>query len=219
MKHNRVIQLILPPIIALAGISASVVAQPVDDRTAKQQTGLSGTYEGVITFPERGLYGRAALKISGDRLSLESRKLGTEGQGITLTGRISIVTTRTYTAVALQVNGAVAPTVISLRARRNNGGLILQSAPGEKLYFSFVTDDMIHDHYDLYDRRFLRFRRRSLRSHRHYRSETRVYRLIIPKRVPGGESRILFSELKLGSKKGPRARHRGGGTRVKRRRH
>jgi hypothetical protein len=224
VKHNRVVQLTLHLIIALVGISTSVVAQSVDGRIAKQQTGLSGTYRGIINFPERRLYGIATLKISGDQFSLENYKFAAEKQErqvITVTGRISIVTTGDYTAVALQVNDTVPPRVISLSAHMIKGGLLLKNVPGEHWHFSFVTYDILRSYYGQNLRRPRYSGDYIFRGNYQYLYRyTYLYR-IFRKRVPEGEALTFVSNPRINrtSIKRPQSRRRSAATRAKRPRH
>ncbi|MBX5478256.1 MAG: hypothetical protein IRZ19_04200 [Pyrinomonas methylaliphatogenes] len=104
---------------------------------AGEQTDLSGTYTGTVNFPDGGLSGEATLTIQGNNFTLTSG-------GTTRTGRLTAVTTRGYTAVTMQFEGAATggqttPMIISLRARRNGDQLTLTSVRGETRQFSFVS--------------------------------------------------------------------------------
>ncbi len=103
---------------------------------------LSGTYTGVVNYPEGGVNGDSTLTITGNQFTLTS---GSNTQ----TGRVVGNTTRGYTAVTMQFGDiatspaaggaatATPPTIISLRARKTGDKLTLTSVSGEKHAFSF----------------------------------------------------------------------------------
>lgn len=110
------------------------------DPMAQEQTDLSGTYTGSIDYSEGGLSGDATLTISGNDFTLT-------GGGSTVEGRVVAVTTCNYTAATMRFgkDASLAPgptpppplPIVSLRARRTGGGLVLETVPGESRQFSF----------------------------------------------------------------------------------
>ncbi|HEY0005926.1 MAG TPA: hypothetical protein VGB17_14185, partial [Pyrinomonadaceae bacterium] len=66
------------------------------DPTVQEQTDLSGTYTGMINYPDGGLTGDATMTIAGNQLTITS---GTQ----TINGRITAVTTCNYTSAALML--------------------------------------------------------------------------------------------------------------------
>jgi len=98
-------------------------------RTAADQTDLSGTYAGTFSCDEAGLSGDTTLTITGNQFSTS------EGHR----GRIVATTTSGYTAVAFQPEtaGAVQSSVISLRAKKIGNRLILSPASGSTVTCSF----------------------------------------------------------------------------------
>lgn len=101
---------------------------------------LSGSYKGVVNYPDGGLSGEATLTITGNQFLLA---VGNAAQ----TGRITAVTTCSYTAVTMMFGeskkaepGQPAPVplpVVSLRASKNGEEVTLTSVPGERRTFSF----------------------------------------------------------------------------------
>lgn len=99
-------------------------------------TDLTGTYTGTIDFPERGLTGEATLVVIGNQYNL---KIGSE----LFSGSITAVTTRGYTAVAIELGPTKAdqtPMILSLRAYRDGNKFTLKSVPKEQREFSFSTN-------------------------------------------------------------------------------
>jgi hypothetical protein len=94
-----------------------------------------------VNYSEGGLAGPATLTITGNEFTL------TPEGGSPVNGRVSAVTTRGYTGVAMQL-GSVAPATpgtpaappppsLSLRAKKSGSNLTLSSVPGESRQFSF----------------------------------------------------------------------------------
>jgi hypothetical protein len=103
------------------------------DPAQQEQTDLSGTYSGRVTYPDGNLSGDATLTITGNQFTLES-------SGSTLSGRITAVTTCNYTAATLMIGESTPtqmPTIISVRARKTGNRLTLTSVAGESHSFSF----------------------------------------------------------------------------------
>jgi hypothetical protein len=110
---------------------SSVRTDPPVVAATTVQTDLSGTYAGTFNCEIAGLTGDTTLTITGNEFTTSDGK----------TGRIVASTTGGYTAVALQVGGtdpAVAPTVISLRGRKNGNRLTLTSIGGAATKCTFV---------------------------------------------------------------------------------
>ena len=102
---------------------------------------LSGTYNGDVNYPNRGLSGDATLTITGNRFTLRSGSR-------TESGSITAVTTCTYNAVAMMFGEWRTPKpgepsapllpMLSLTATRKGDQLILKSSPSERREFSFA---------------------------------------------------------------------------------
>jgi len=111
------------------------------DPDKQQPADLSGTYKGVVNYPDGGLNGDATLTITGNQFLLV---VGNAAQ----TGRITAVTTCTYTAATMMFGeakkaepGQPAPPplpVISLRAVKSGNDVTLTTASGERRTFSFA---------------------------------------------------------------------------------
>jgi hypothetical protein len=109
---------------------------------AGQPSDLSGTYSGVVNYPEGNLTGPATLTITGNQFTL------TPEGGSPVSGRVSAVNTRGYTGVAMQLGDYTAPTAggtpstppstVSLRARKTGNNISLSSVPGAMHQFSFT---------------------------------------------------------------------------------
>lgn len=108
-----------------------------------EQTDLSGTYTGTVTYPEGGLSGSGTLTITGNNFTITP-----EGGGTAISGRVTAVTTRGYTGVTMMFGDPTAPPptqnppppplpTVSLQARRVGDRVTLTSVPGEKRQFSF----------------------------------------------------------------------------------
>jgi hypothetical protein len=102
-----------------------------------EQTDLSGTYTGTFDCSDAGLTGETTLTITGNQFTTSDGK----------SGRISAATTRGYTGVAMQfgeltpgTNGqpGVAPTIVSMRAKKSRDRLTLTSVPGATRVCSFT---------------------------------------------------------------------------------
>jgi hypothetical protein len=100
------------------------------------QEDLSGTYKGKIEFPGQSLESDADIKIDGNRFTLKT------ADGNTLEGRISAVTNRGYTAVALMFSGKS----VSVRLTRTGTGFRMRSIPGQpKLLIQACDCDSCRD--------------------------------------------------------------------------
>jgi hypothetical protein len=101
---------------------------------ASEQTDLSGTYTGTLSCTGIPVSGEGTLAITGNQFTFTP----TGGAG-SANGRLSAVTTRGYTAVAMQFGESVAPpagqttsvppVIISLRAKRAGDRLTLSGVP------------------------------------------------------------------------------------------
>lgn len=103
---------------------------PVQD---SEQTDLSGTYTGTLSCTGIPVTGEGTLTITGNQFTFTPA-----GGAGTANGRVASVTTRGYTAVAMQFGESVAPppggtstppVIISLRARRAGDRLTLSGVP------------------------------------------------------------------------------------------
>jgi len=96
---------------------------------ATTQTDLSGTYTGTFDCADAGLTGDNTLTITGNQFTTSDGKAG----------RITATTTGGYTGVAMQFGEltvgtkgqpGVAPTIVSMRAKKSRDRLTLMSVPG-----------------------------------------------------------------------------------------
>jgi len=137
-KRNIIFLFTLAIVTVFVAISLSVTAQDTMSGAMSQQSDLSGTYTGVVEYPDGGMSGAATLTITGNQFTLESG-------GTTATGRVTAVTTQGYTAVTMRfgegTEGTTPPT-ISLRARRAGDRLTLTTVRGENRAFSFMPGNM-----------------------------------------------------------------------------
>jgi hypothetical protein len=111
------------------------------DPSKQQSADLSGTYKGIVNYPDGGLTGEATLTVTGNQFLLT---LGNAAQ----TGRITAVTTCSYTAASLMLGepkkaepGQPPPAplpVISLRVIKKGSDVTLTSVTGERRTFSFT---------------------------------------------------------------------------------
>jgi hypothetical protein len=122
-------------VLSLLLVNTSVIAEAQDPATptpnvTQEQTDLSGTYVGTFTCEEAGLTGDTTLTITGNEFTTADGKKG----------RIVASTTRGYTAVALQPEGAAGTfsPVISLRAKKSGKRLTLSPVSGSTTKCSFV---------------------------------------------------------------------------------
>lgn len=112
------------------------------NRDQQEAADLSGTYQGVVNYPDGGITGDATLTITGNQFLLTFANAAQ-------TGRITAVTTCTYTAASMMFGeikkaepGQPAPPplpVISLRAVKKRSGLTLTTVSGERRSFSFTS--------------------------------------------------------------------------------
>ena len=107
------------------------------------QTDLSGTYTGSLSCSSVGGIGEGTLTITGNQFTWTP----TAG-GPAASGRVAAVTTRGYTAVAMQFGESVAPpaggtstppVIISLRAKKNGDRLTLTSVANGTKDCSFTS--------------------------------------------------------------------------------
>jgi hypothetical protein len=98
------------------------------------QTDLSGTYTGTLSCTGIPATGEGTLTITGNQYTFAP-----SGGGGSINGRIVAVTTRGYTAVAMQYGESVAPppgqtstppVIVSLRARKMGDNLTLSGVQG-----------------------------------------------------------------------------------------
>jgi hypothetical protein len=98
-----------------------------------EQTDLSGSYTGTLSCAGIPVSGEGTLSITGNQFTFTPT-----GGGGAANGRVAAVTTRGYTAVAMQFGESVAPppggtstppVIISLRARRAGDRLMLSGVP------------------------------------------------------------------------------------------
>jgi hypothetical protein len=104
---------------------------PVSDSV---QTDLSGTYTGTLSCTGIPATGDGTLTITGNQYTFAPT-----GGGASINGRVAAVTTRGYTAVAMQYGESVAPppgqpstppVIVSLRARKSGDNLTLTGVQG-----------------------------------------------------------------------------------------
>jgi hypothetical protein len=121
---------------------AMVESGTVAQTSASEQTDLSGTYTGNFACEDAGVNGDTTITITGNQFTTADGK----------SGRVVAATTRGYTAVALQFGDfattapgkpATAPTIVSLRARKNGDRLILTSVPGSPHSCSFTPSGSV----------------------------------------------------------------------------
>lgn len=116
-----------PAMAPRAGMAAPTQSGDTSADTSGEQTDLSGTYTGTINFPDASLTGEATLTITGNTFSITT-PTGTQS------GRVTAVTTRGYTGVAMRFNDLTAPggtpLTVSARARRTGDRLTLSKIPG-----------------------------------------------------------------------------------------
>jgi hypothetical protein len=102
-----------------------------------EQTDLSGTYTGTFDCADAGLTGDTTLTITGNQFTTSDGK----------SGRITAATTHGYTGVAMQFGEltpatsgqpGVAPTIVSLRAKKSRDRLTLTSVEGAAHVCSFT---------------------------------------------------------------------------------
>ena len=119
---------------AVPAAEPSAAAAPVDTTV---QTDLSGTYAGTFDCADAGLTGDSTLTITGNQFTTSDGK----------SGRITAATTRGYTGVAMQFGEVtpaasgqpnVAPTIVSLRAKKSRDRLTLTSVEGATHVCSFT---------------------------------------------------------------------------------
>jgi hypothetical protein len=120
--------------------TAMPAAEPMAPASASaptEQTDLSGTYTGTFDCQDAGLSGETTLTITGNQFTTSDGK----------SGRITATTTRGYTGVAMQLGelapatsaqAGVAPTIVSMRAKKSRDRLTLMSVPGDKHVCSFT---------------------------------------------------------------------------------
>ncbi|HKS30321.1 MAG TPA: hypothetical protein VJS44_21025 [Pyrinomonadaceae bacterium] len=99
-----------------------------------EQTDLSGSYTGTLSCAGIPVSGEGTLAITGNQFTFTPT-----GGGASASGRVAAVTTRGYTAVAMQFGDSSAPPpgqtstppiIISLRARRAGDRLTLSGVQG-----------------------------------------------------------------------------------------
>ena len=126
-----------PPAADTTAVPATEAAATVAPVATTEQTDLSGTYAGTFDCADAGLTGDTTLTINGNQFTTSDGK----------SGRITAATTQGYTGVAMQfgeftpaTNGqpAVAPTIVSLRAKKLRDRLTLTSVPGATHVCSFT---------------------------------------------------------------------------------
>jgi hypothetical protein len=112
---------------------------------AAEKADLSGTYTGMVNYPEGGMTGNATLTITGDQFTLTP-----EGGGNAASGTITAVTTRGYTGATMMFGsrGSISPTqnppppplpAVSVRAKKTGERIWLKNVTGEKREFSFSS--------------------------------------------------------------------------------
>lgn len=126
-----------------AGTTATGVMTTTTPVSDSVQTDLSGTYTGTFSCGTITAPGKATLTITGNQYTIAP-----EGGGPSASGRIVAVTTRGYTAVAMQYGESVAPppggtstppVIVSLRARKNGDNLTLTSIENGTKDCSFTS--------------------------------------------------------------------------------
>ncbi|MBC8029906.1 MAG: hypothetical protein H7Z16_07330 [Pyrinomonadaceae bacterium] len=105
---------------------------------ASPRRDLSGTYVGLLQYPEKGLYGEATLVITGNRFTFTTGST-------TLTGHI---TTKTFSRrIEMVFDGqppSSAATSISLLAVKEKEDIWLGSSPGgDRVHFYFGTERLL----------------------------------------------------------------------------
>lgn len=123
----------------ISHISQSTGPQGRCDPMNQEQTDLSGTYKGNVSYAGAGLRGEGELTIRGNSFTLTSGS-------ITQSGRVTAVTTCGYTAITLmfgdltpQPDGTPPPPlpIISLRAKKYGKQLTLMGVEGKAKAFRF----------------------------------------------------------------------------------
>lgn len=124
-----------------AGTETTMTATANANNMGGEQTDLSGTYTGTFNCGDAGATGDGTLTISGNSFTW------TGSGGDTKTGRITAVTTRGYTGVAMQFGEATAPApgqtatppvIVSMRARKMGDRLSLTTVPNAMHVCSFT---------------------------------------------------------------------------------
>jgi hypothetical protein len=133
------------PVTATAGGGdTSAPAQTTSPMDGGKDTDLSGTYMGMVDYPDGSMKGDATLTITGNTFTLVVTG------GTPISGRISAVETRGYIGVTMRMGDQAAndkvasepvPTV-SVRARKMGKLLTLMSVPEETHKFSFMPEKM-----------------------------------------------------------------------------
>jgi hypothetical protein len=133
MNHGvLVISLLLTSSTAFAFAPDKIASEkPGQAATGEQQVDLSGTYEGLVDYPERNLRSTATLTIEGNRFRFLANSTALEG-------RIITNKTANYIAAVLMFDDIASPTIISVRAVQKPGVLMLTSVPWERHAFSFA---------------------------------------------------------------------------------
>ena len=120
--------------VATATTGVMTTTTPVADSV---QTDLSGTYMGTLSCGSIPASGEGTLTITGNQYTFAPT-----GGSASINGRIVAVTTRGYTAVAMQYGESVAPppgqpstppVIVSLRARKYGDNLTLTGIQGSPL--------------------------------------------------------------------------------------
>jgi hypothetical protein len=116
------------------GMTAATTTTTAMTTAVSEQTDLSGTYTGTLSCAGIPVSGEGTLAVTGNQFTFTP----TGGAGAA-NGRIVAVTTRGYTAVAMQFGESVAPppggtstppVIISLRARRAGDRMALSGVQG-----------------------------------------------------------------------------------------
>ena len=114
--------------------TTTTTATTTTTTAASEQTDLSGSYTGTLSCAGIPVSGEGTLAITGNQFTFTPT-----GGGGAANGRVAAVTTRGYTAVAMQFGESVAPppgqtstppVIISLRARRAGDRLTLSGVQG-----------------------------------------------------------------------------------------